>query len=260
MNDVIQVYDSQGKAYHDAFAVFLQHTDQKLKAREWLDRLVQSLPRRRVFIDPGAGNGQVTAWFIEAFERTLAIEPNESLRNELRKQCPAIETLGGTILGANPAEPGDLILCSHVFYYIEEAEWLPHLERLASWLSPEGVLVVVLQNPQTDCMKMVEHFHGRRFDLSALAGQFESQQAGKFLVTMDTVASEIVTEDLKSAYTIAEFMLNLLPMREPPQRRALESYVGRFLVPTMDVYAYSCHQDFLQIRRAEARNRSGGSS
>ena len=90
MNDVarVRVYDSQSVASHQAFQVFLEHTDQKVNARRWLDALVQTLPVRRAFLDAGAGNGQVTAWFLEQFERTIAIEPSPSLSAELRRTCP----------------------------------------------------------------------------------------------------------------------------------------------------------------------------
>src|SRR5262245_60396135 len=142
----VQVYDSQGQAYHDAFGVFLAHTDQKIKAREWLDRLVQGLPARRVLIDAGAGNGQVTAWFLDKFERTIVNEPNASLRADLKKHCPKAEILADTIMDTHPGAVGDLVLCSHVFYYIEGAQWLDNLEQLTCWVSPQGLVVVVLQN------------------------------------------------------------------------------------------------------------------
>jgi SAM-dependent methyltransferase len=247
----VQGYNSQGTAYHDAFSVFLAHTDQKLKAREWLDRLVQSLPRRQVFIDAGAGNGQVTAWFVDAFERTIAIEPNVSLRADLEKECPEAEVLADMILDANPSALGDLILCSHVMYYIDDAQWLPSLEHMTSWLSDEGVAVVVLQNHATDCMRMLEHFLGRRFELAALARRFEAVEGEDFRVEITTVPARIVTSDFESAYTIAEFMLNLLPITQPPERAALEEYVrSRFTAPGGG-FRFSCDQDFLQIRPRE---------
>ena len=84
----VKGYDSQSSAYHQAFQVFLDHTDQKVKAQQWLNRLVQTLPSRRVFIDIGAGNGKVTSWFMGSFNHTIATEPNESLRAELKKNCP----------------------------------------------------------------------------------------------------------------------------------------------------------------------------
>src|SRR5437667_499675 len=69
--ETIAVYDSQSREYHQAFQVFLDHTDQKLKAQQWLSNLIDRMPSRRVFIDVGAGNGKVTAWFTERFGRTI---------------------------------------------------------------------------------------------------------------------------------------------------------------------------------------------
>ena len=42
-SDPIDVYDSQTSAYHRAFQVFLDHTDQKAKAREWLDLIARGI-------------------------------------------------------------------------------------------------------------------------------------------------------------------------------------------------------------------------
>jgi SAM-dependent methyltransferase len=251
MTDIerVHVYDSLGEAYHHAFHVFLDHTDQKVNARRRLDELVQALPERRVFVDAGAGTGQVTAWFIDRFQRTIAVEPNPSLNAELRQTCPGAEVLPAKILDAEPSAKGDLVLCSHVLYYVERAEWPAHAARMASWLAPGGALVVVLQNHETDCMRMLEAFHGRRFDLSALARDFEAEYGGEYRVERELVPAHVTTPDFAAAYVIAEFMLNLLPLPNPPARAALEAYVrGHFAAPGGG-FRFSCHQDFLVIRR-----------
>jgi hypothetical protein len=244
----VQVYDSQSDAYHDAFQIFLDHTDQKVNARRWLDGLVQSLPARRVYVDAGAGNGQVTAWFIDAFERTIAIEPSPSLSADLRRNCPTAEVLPVKILEARPAAPADLILCSHVLYYIQQGEWLPTVARMASWLAPGGTLAIVLQNHETDCMRMLQAFHGQRFDLSLLAQEFDRKHGQRYKVERQVVPAHVTTPDLATAYIIAEFMLNLLPMPNPPARTALEDHVRKHFVGPEGSFRFSCHQDFLVIR------------
>jgi SAM-dependent methyltransferase len=251
MKDIerVRAYDSRSEAYHQAFQVFLDHTDQKATARRWLDGLVQSLPVRRVFLDAGAGNGQVTAWFLEQFERTIAIEPSPSLSADLRRTCPNAEVLPVTILDAQPAVPGDLILCSHVLYYIEQSAWRANVARMASWLAPSGALVIVLQNHETDCMRMLEAFHGRRFDLAALAGEFEEEHGQQYQVERQVVPAHVTAPDLACAYVIAEFMLNLLPMPNPPARHALEEYVCKHFAVPAGGFRFSCHQDFLVIRQ-----------
>jgi SAM-dependent methyltransferase len=250
MNDsaFVNVYDSQSAAYQQAFQVFLDHTDQKAKAREWLDHLVQGLPSRNLFVDAGAGNGKVTAWFVDQFRRTVAIEPNPYLCEELRHTCSTAEVLPETILAAQPPTSADLVLCSHVFYYIPGAEWMLHLEKLASWVGSGGVLVVVLQNHRTDCMRMLDHFFGHRFDLSELAGRFQAKKGDQYTVDLETVPAHVGTADLDAAYTVAEFMLNLLPIPHPPARSDLEDYVRKHLADPAGGFRFSCDQDFLQIR------------
>jgi len=250
MNDDARVraYDSQSVAYHQAFQVFLDHTDQKVNARRWLDGLVQTLPARQVFLDAGAGNGQVTAWFLDQFERTIAIEPNPSLNSDLRRTCPSAEVLPVGILEAQPGDHADLILCSHVLYYIARSEWRATVARMASWLTPRGALVIVLQNHETDCMRMLDAFLGQRFDLAALAQEFEEEHGQQYRVERQLVSAHVTTPDLASAYLIAEFMLNLLPMPNPPARSALEEYVGKHFAGPGG-FRFSCHQEFLVIRQ-----------
>ncbi len=245
----VRAYDSQSTAYHDAFQVFLACTDQKRNARRWLDALVEMLPGRGVFIDAGAGNGQVTAWYADKFERTIAIEPSPTLGADLRRNCPTAQVLPMTILDAQPGPEADLVLCSHVLYYLDRSEWLPTLERLASWLSRDGALVVALQNHETDCMKLVNAFHGRRFDLSALSREFAAKHSADFSADLQHVPSQVMPQDEAAAYTVAEFMLNLLPMRDPPARRALEEYLATHFKSPEGVFRFSCHQEFLLVRR-----------
>lgn len=247
--DLVAVYDSQGEVYDRAFQTFLAHTDQKDKAREWIDAAVATLPKHRVFIDVGAGNGKVTAWYVDRFDDTIAIEPNPHLRQQLQATCPDAEILSSMILETSPSAPGDFVLCSHVFYYIDQSDWMPSLDRLASFLSPEGLLVVILQNEATDCMRMLSHFYGRKFEHSRLGNDFKTRHPADFDVQTDTVTCHITTDRFETAYAIAEFMLNVLPLKQPPPRSALEDYVRENFARSPGGYRFSCSQDFLQIRR-----------
>lgn len=255
--DRVPVYDSQGAAYQAAFQTFLDHTDQKDKARGWLDRQVSSLPQRRRFIDAGAGNGKVTAWYSNQFDECVAIEPNPHLRAELSLACPTATVLPQNILEAQPAGTADFILVSHVFYYIPTAAWQDHLAKLASWLSDRGTLVIALQNHDTDCMRMLMHFLGHRFSLTDAARSFAAAHEQAFVAELETVPARILTPNLESACTISAFMLNLLhdvlgQMPERPSRQAIESYLEQHSAQPGGDYRLSCNQDFLVIRRRPA--------
>src|SRR5579871_3804920 len=154
----VTAFSSDSPAYKTAFQAFLDHTDQKANAFAWLSGEIERLPRRATFIDAGAGNGQLTARLVPRFDQVIAIEPNSSLVQELRTTCPTAKVIDRTIADATPPAQADFILCSHILYYLPLEEWLPNTMRLADWLNPGGVLAIAIQNPNTDCMKMVRHF------------------------------------------------------------------------------------------------------
>ena len=245
---LLNVYDSQGDEYSRAFGVFLAHTDSKAKAAAWLEQEIEGLASRDVFIDAGAGNGQITARLAPRFQKTIAIEPNPTFREALQKSCPGVELLPVPIDQARPNSQADFVLCSHVFYHIDRADWAETLRHLVSWLRPGGVLAVALANYENDCMRMLRHFKGEEFDLGALARAFAIEVRGQFDVRTETVEAHIQTDSFEAAYIIAEFILNALPLSHPTLRAKLEQYI-RTHFHSNGHYRFSCHQDFLRIRR-----------
>ena len=66
------------------------------------------------------------------------------------------------------------------------------------------------------------------------------------ITTLDP--AHVDTPDFASAYTVAEFMLNLLPMRHPPRRQDVETYINLHFAGINGTHRIPVHQDFLQIR------------
>jgi ubiquinone/menaquinone biosynthesis C-methylase UbiE len=248
----IRIFDSQGAAYKQAFQIFLDHTDQKRNAKRWLQQVVDRLPRRNVFVDAGAGSGEVTRTFTQAFERTIAIEPNGYLLKQLQQVVPDAETIGQPIMRAEPAAQGDLILCSHTLYYIPAEEWLSHLERLVSWMAPTGVTIVVLQHRESGCMNMVHHFFGHRFELRRTADMFRMKYGDRYEVVTTVDPAHVVTPDLATTYAVAEFMLNLLDIQLAPTKHDVEAYVQANFASSDGTYRIPVDQDFLHIRAQSA--------
>jgi len=250
--ELVQVFDSRGEAYKQAFQVFLDHTDQKRNATRWLQQVVDRLPARRVFIDAGAGNGELAKTFAPAFERTIAIEPNGYLLAQLQLAVPLAEAIGQPIMAAQPSAQGDLVLCSHTFYYIPAENWLAHLERLVSWMSPAGVTIVVLQHRESGCMNMLHHFLGHRFELQQTAERFRAKHGDRYDVATTLDHAHVMTPDLAKTYSVAEFMLNLLDMNHAPAKRDVEAYLQSHFASPDGGYRIPVHQDFLQIRTRAA--------
>ncbi len=248
----ITVFDSASPEYTRAFQTFLAHTDQKDQAMNWLAQEVNGLGRREMAIDAGAGTGKLTTWLAERFGRVVGVEPNPTLAEAFRANCPTTPLLQQTILDAQVETAADFVLCSHVFYYLPSETWEANLLRLISWLAPGGTLAITIQNHQTDCMRMLDHFLGQRFHLGALAEAAQLAPGGPYHVRMDSVPAWIRTDDLPTACAIAEFMLNLLPIADPPEWSELEAYVAQHFLQPGGGYAFSCHQDFLRVERPDA--------
>ncbi|HET8721084.1 MAG TPA: hypothetical protein VFM24_03605, partial [Nitrospira sp.] len=148
---------------------------------------------------------------------------------------------------ARPSALGDLVLCSHTFYYIPPEDWLAHLERLVSWMSPTGVTIVALQHRESGCMDMVHHFFGHRFELRRTADLFRMKHGDRYEVVTTRDPAEVVTGDLTNTYAVAEFMLNLLAIQDAPAKRDVEAYIEAHF-SSAHGYRIAVDQDFLQIR------------
>lgn len=233
--------DPLGRPYERAFATFLAHTDQKDRALARLTDIVAGLPNRRVLVDAGAGTGLTTGALAARFGRTIAIEPSPHLPEALQREHPQVTVLPELILDADPGAEADLVLCSHVLYYIPQERWPEHVTRMTSWLAPGGEAVIILQNPGSDCMRMLHHFTGRLPDLRPLVGIRPGWPSW-----IETVPSMIAANDLDTATTIAEFILNLGPLTPPPPLSDLRAYLRD---STGGTYRLTCTQDFLRIRR-----------
>jgi hypothetical protein len=110
------------------------------------------------------------------------------------------------------------------------------------------MLAVILQDPDTDCMRMLRHFTGRSFDLRGLRGEFNAGHGARFESRIETVPAAVAAADPADAYTIAEFVLNVLPIPSPIARADVERYLDRHARDPDGVYRLTCTQDILVVR------------
>ncbi|MFC5888609.1 class I SAM-dependent methyltransferase [Kitasatospora sp. CM 4170] len=248
----VQVLDVSGPAYRRAFELFLAGTDEKPLTHARLSEVVAGLEHRRVLLDVGAGEGRTTAHLARHFERTVAVEPSAAMREKLRSACPEALVLPEPIDRAQPPEPADLVHLSHVLYYVPAAEWLPMVGRVLGWTAPGGTLLVVLQNPESPCMRMAAHFTGVRYDLRPLAdGLREREPAHEY--ALETLGLHYRTDRLDEAVDVAEFMVNvadLAAMDPLPDRGELTAYVRHHFARPDGGYVIGHTQDMLTVRRA----------
>ncbi|KUL34376.1 hypothetical protein ADL22_30475 [Streptomyces sp. NRRL F-4489] len=243
---------TDGEEYREVFGRFLAGTDEKAVTHTYLRGIVERLPARRVFLDVGAAEGTTTRQIAPYFGRTICIEPSGPMRRVLARVCPQAELVAEPVLAARPAARADLALLSHVLYYVPRAQWLATVSRVMGWLAPGGVLLVILQNPDDACMRMVHHFTGRRFDLRELAGELTALPPGLLAGTgMDIVPACYRSRDLAETVAVATFHLSV-PGGPLPAREAVEAYVRRHFSDGEGGYAFHHGQHVLRLARAEA--------
>ncbi|MEU0273231.1 class I SAM-dependent methyltransferase [Streptomyces sp. NPDC006307] len=239
--------DPSHPRYGDIFRTYLAHTDEKEHQQRLLYAIVDELPQRDVFVDAGAGTGLFTAGLAERFDRTVAVEPDPALRRELRTACPDAEVLPVPIAAAEPAGPADLVLCSHVLYYVPEADWPGHVARMLSWLRPGGELVLVLQHPHNACMAMVRHFGGPTRSLNALLPYLDGAADRSYRAELVRQRASVRVPDLPTALEVCQLVVG--PLENPSARTAVADYLHTHCAEPGGGFALSCDQDFLRIRR-----------
>ncbi|MFF2147593.1 class I SAM-dependent methyltransferase [Kitasatospora sp. NPDC058190] len=250
----LRVLDVSGTDYRRAFELFLVGTDEKPRTHARLSEIASALPRRRVLLDLGAGDGRTTAHLAGYFDRVIAVEPSAAMREKLRITCPEALVLPEPLDRAQPPEPADLVHLSHVLYYVPEPDWLPTATRALSWTAPGGTLLIVLQNPDSPCMRMAAHFTSVRYDLRPLRDRLRAQHPSHGYA-LETLALHYRTPGLAEAVDVAEFMVNVadLATLDPrPTRAALTAYVREHFTQPDGTYAIGHTQDMLTVRRAPA--------
>ncbi len=247
-DELLEPYAHDQPEYASAFETFVTHTDQKIKAIEWLTGFVRGLRSRSLFLDAGAGEGSITAAVGKFFDRTIAIEPNRALRTELARRCPQAEVVEAPIAAASIAGPADFVLCSHVFYHIPQTRWTDTMEQLTSWLGAGGAAVVLLGNRDADAIALPREFFGSQLDLAPSAQEFKTRHQD-WEAVMHTLNCEVVVDDLESASTLTRFFLSDYPdWGKTVTRRKIEEYVRSHFTDPRG-YRLSCDQDVLLLRR-----------
>ena len=251
---LITAFDSNSKQYSQYFQWFLESTNQKQLAREWLNQYLNQLPPRETCLDIGAGNGEMFDLLNNFCSRYIAIEPNESLASKLAKKLPSEDIIKQPIQEVKcQIPPVDFILLSHVMYYILRSQWKVNLDRCLDWLKPQGTLIAVLQNPRSDSNKMVRSLLGNSYshEFQSLAWQYLQSN---FQVAIDSRTAWIVTDSIEKMSGIAIFLINTLYPEQLSLHPNLPNYgdVEEWLLKNALVngkFKISCSQDFIQISK-----------
>lgn len=117
-------------------------------------------------------------------------------------------------------------------------------------MATTGVTILVLQHRESGCMNMLHHFFGHRFELRQTVKAFRAKHGDSYEVVTTLDPAHVETPDLGKTYAVAEFMLNLLDITNPPLRRDVEAYLHTHFATADGGFEIPVHQDFVEIRHA----------
>ncbi len=119
-----------------------------------IGEVIAGLPDRQRFLDIGAGGGHLTIPVAQQFEQTTIVEPNQKQANRFCRRYRSFCVHAASWMDVDlKDEHFDLILCSHVLYYIPEWKWLATIEKMYRHPSDGGGIIIVVQSPLGEVAK-----------------------------------------------------------------------------------------------------------
>jgi len=193
--------------YQKQLELFIRcSTDKRIELVK-LGEVIADLRHRRRFLDVGAGSGDLTIPLAQAFHETTIVEPNSAQIEFLRRRYPEFKLHNTTW---SEAELGgdrfDFILCSHVLYYLDTAEWMPSIDKMRAHLEPDGRLAIVLQSPIGELADFYNRFAHFDVDILELWRQM-IHRFGDRAVDVRYFVNEIWTDNLDDMVEIGLFLL-----------------------------------------------------
>jgi 2-polyprenyl-3-methyl-5-hydroxy-6-metoxy-1,4-benzoquinol methylase len=248
----IRIFSSQDAYYDHAFATFIKSTDQKENAKAWITEFLEGIDPKQTAIDAGAGNGVLTKILARHFKTVQAVEPNEALLAELATAGENVAIRDEAILEASLDESSaDLVLCSHVLYYIPQSEWDAILHRLLFWTKPGGRMIILLQAEDTDCMKFFKKLRNEEFPILRFMENF-AKTGTAHSVDIVRQPSTIRSQSREDLELILEFLLNLTPFENDdaiPTKAELDHFISALHQNQPGEYSMSCDQLFCVITK-----------
>lgn len=169
--------------------------------------VIASLPKRQAFLDVGAGGGHLTIPVSEEFMTTTVVEPDPRQAAMFRTRCPNFQVYNEDWTNVHlENEQFDLILCSHVLYYIPRGAWMGTIEKMYRHLAPGGILIIVMQSPYGEVARFYNTFTPYDIPIVELEAEAISRY-GKEAVMLENFQNVIFTDSLNDMVEIGLFLL-----------------------------------------------------
>ncbi len=247
---ICRPYDYASHAYAGAFKRFLSRTDQKRKAR---DAVLDVFRPRSIeaFVDVGAGDGTLTKMVSCGCKNKTLIEPNRFFANQASLRLPDANIIQEKIQDTHFATRADAVLVAHVFFHIHPREWLDVLRKCRDLLRGGGILLLLLQNKDTDYMKIFDALNVDHKNLDFVVDQGMPAEIGMEILEFGQIQSNVECRDEVDLVEIGEFQLNCLLGWEPMPGKRLIEVTDKVTRRSGYPRTISCSQDILVLSKPD---------
>jgi len=130
-------------------------------------------------LDIGVGNGDLTHHLGSYYNYVTIIDNDQNALDNIQDDYYLADTKTNKILGSIlevdiPDKKYDLILLSHVLYYIDPDLRISLVSKLRNMLSNEGYLMIIF-NEGLSRYEFTKHFGGKNFEFSELLNKLKSE-------------------------------------------------------------------------------------
>ncbi|MBA2650641.1 MAG: class I SAM-dependent methyltransferase [Tatlockia sp.] len=161
-------------------------------------------------LDIGPGDGSLTLALAHHFRKIAAVDPNLHILNHLKTLLPSSNDfilIPESILNAQlQTECNNLVVLSHMLYYIDPKFWIEIISSAYSSLNENGVLVIVMGGDELGKAELINHFGGETLRIDQLAKEC-LKEYGKANVNLYASNESFVTSTHEAMLHISAFML-----------------------------------------------------
>lgn len=137
--------------------LYYSKTDEK----KILSNLLKHILAGKIFenaLDIGPGPGYISSPIVESSKKITMVEPLIGYEETLKSKFPNAKIVIDSIEKYSLDETYDLILMSHMLYYLDENKWLPICMKLYDNLPTGGCLIIVMMGDKGDWWRIVSKY------------------------------------------------------------------------------------------------------
>ncbi len=219
-------FEYRNKKGETPFETFLRYTDEKEISSTHLAAILQDKIGGASILDIGTGNGEYLGLMLDKVKNSegchlILVEPSSDLAMQLEGRFSTIlpehniKIVCSDLDNFSSNEKFDIVLASHIFYHIPRPIWSEQLSKMLSFLTPDGLLIIVLRE-KDDAYAFKMTFKPQLFSKDFKAFTIDDvldalPSADTLQVTKHPAVSELkipIAKKLEDTISIVEFYLN----------------------------------------------------